>query len=125
MNTQEVAKVLTVIASVDDRFDPDSARLTVWDNILDSDMTYSFAVETVTKHYANGTKTIMPADLNIPWRNFRDVEIRKREISLAQETKREISPETKRLIQELKTKFIATAHRSETAENAENSDSAE
>lgn len=122
MNNQEVAKVLTIIASVDDRFDPDTARLGAWANILDSDMTYSFAVEAVTKHYANGTKTIMPADLNIPWRNFRDVEIRKREISLAQETKREISPETKRLIQELKSKFVMPSY---VEENAKNEASAE
>jgi hypothetical protein len=105
MTDQEVAKLLTAIAAVDDRIDPDSARLSAWAFILDKDMTYSFALEQVRKHYAGVTKTMMPADLNLPWRNFRAKEISMREIEYAREQKRELQPKTRELIEQLKSRW--------------------
>ena len=72
MNKQEVAILLTGIASVDDRFDPDEARIEAWSAILDSDMTLEFDRLLMIKHYANNTKPVMPADFNSPWRTFRE-----------------------------------------------------
>ena len=58
MNKQEVAILLTGIASVDDRFDPDEARIEAWSAILDSDMTLEFARGLMIKHYANNVNLI-------------------------------------------------------------------
>jgi len=71
MDKLHIASLLVAIASVDDRFDPDEARVEAWTAILDPDMTLEFARGLMIKHYANNTKPIMPADFNLPWRNFR------------------------------------------------------
>lgn len=113
MNKQEVAILLTGIASVDDRIDPDDARLEAWAVILDPDMTLEFARGLMIKHYANTTKPLMPADFNQPWRNFRQVELDKQWFNQLENNKKELSDETKAIIargrEELKNKLNSRA----------------
>lgn len=77
MTESEVAVILTMIASVDDRFDPDKARVQAWSAILDEDLPFDFAKAQVISFYADKTNVIMPADLNLPWRKHRaDITLR-------------------------------------------------
>lgn len=68
MTPQEVAAVLTAIAAIDDRIDPDQMRIAMWCEVLYGDMTFEFARQTVINHYAQSRNVIMPADLNSPWK---------------------------------------------------------
>lgn len=122
MSPQDVAKLLTAIAAVDDRLDPDEARVTAWANILDSDMTYEFAIGLVKKHYGNSTKVMMPADLNLPWRNFRDQQRNIAEIEMAHDRKREISPETRKLIESLRGNLMRSVDDAISQESAESAE---
>jgi hypothetical protein len=98
MDKQQVAILLTGIASVDDRIDPDDARLEAWAAILDPDMTLEFARGLMIKHYANTTKPLMPADFNQPWRNFRQVELDKQWFNEIENDRKELTEETKAII---------------------------
>jgi hypothetical protein len=98
MNKQEVAILLTGIASVDDRIDPDDARLEAWTAILDADMTLEFARGLMIKHYANTTRPLMPADFNQPWRNFRQVQLDKQWFNEIESDRKELTDETKAII---------------------------
>lgn len=98
MNKQEVAILLTGIASVDDRIDPDEARLEAWAAILDPDMTLEFARGLMIKHYANTTRPLMPADFNAPWRTFRKVEEDKQWFNELEKQPKGLSEETKAII---------------------------
>lgn len=71
MTESEVAVILTMIASVDDRFDPDKARVQAWGAILDDDLPFDFAKKQVISFYAEKTNVIMPADFNLAWRKHR------------------------------------------------------
>lgn len=68
MDAREVAAILTAIAAVDDRIDPDSPRVAMWVETLDSTMPFQFAKERVIKHYASSRNVMMPVDLNEPWK---------------------------------------------------------
>lgn len=113
MDKQQVAILLAGIASVDDRIDPDDARLEAWTAILDPDMTLEFARGLMIKHYANTTRPLMPADFNQPWRNFRQVELDKQWFNELENNKKELSEETKAIIakgrEELKNKLNSRA----------------
>lgn len=113
MDKQQVAILLAGIASVDDRIDPDEARLEAWAAILDPDMTLEFARGLMIKHYANTTRPLMPADFNQPWRNFRQVELDKQWFNELENNKKELSEETKAIIakgrEELKNKLNSRA----------------
>lgn len=113
MDKQQVAILLAGIASVDDRIDPDDARLEAWTAILDPDMTLEFARGLMIKHYANTTRPLMPADFNQPWRNFRQVELDKQWFNELENNKKELSEETKAIIakgrEELKNKINSKA----------------
>jgi len=86
------------IASVDDRFDPDEARVEAWTAILDPDMTLEFARGLMIKHYANNTKPIMPADFNLPWRNFRKEQDDKQWFAEFKNNKKELTDTTRAII---------------------------
>ena len=123
MNKQEVAILLTGIASVDDRFDPDEARIEAWSAILDSDMTLEFARGLMIKHYANNVKPVMPADFNSPWRTFRERNKDQQWFNELENSKKELSLETKALIakgrEELNKAINRHAIENPSAENAE------
>lgn len=74
VNRQEVATMLTMIAAVDDRFDPDQPRIAMWTECLDADMDAKFAKEFVVKHYAEQKTVVMPSDVNASWRTFKQRE---------------------------------------------------
>ena len=113
MDKQQVAILLAGIASVDDRIDPDDARLEAWTAILDADMTLEFARGLMIKHYANTTRPLMPADFNQPWRNFRQVELDKQWFNEIENDRKELTEETKAIIargrEELKNKLNSRA----------------
>lgn len=76
MNPTEAATVLAVAGAYDSRLTPPSAddakmRSLAWSSALDSDMPVDWARQSVTRHYAESTKSIMPADLNTAWRKER------------------------------------------------------
>lgn len=68
MNAREVAMLLTGIAAIDDRVDPDMPRVAMWVEVLDDSMPFEFAKSQVVKHYGSQKSVVMPADLNMPWR---------------------------------------------------------
>jgi hypothetical protein len=117
MNKQEVAILLTGIASVDDRFDPDEARIEAWSAILDNDMTLEFARLLMIKHYANNTKPVMPADFNSPWRTFRERNKDQQWFVQIENQRKELTPEIKDIIQKGKAELLAKRYK-EASENA-------
>jgi hypothetical protein len=98
MDKLHIASLLVAIASVDDRFDPDEARVEAWTAILDPDMTLEFARGLMIKHYANNTKPIMPADFNLPWRNFRKEQDDKQWFAEFKNNKKELTDTTRAII---------------------------
>lgn len=124
MEKQQVAILLTAIAAVDDRIDPDEARIEAWTAILDSDMTLEFARGLMIKHYANTTKPIMPADFNSPWRTFRERMADKEWFAELEYKRTELPSELKQLLQQTRAK-IGLKVDNEKTENqvAENQDS--
>jgi len=117
MTKQEVAILLTGIASVDDRFDPDEARVEAWAAILDSDMTLEFARSLMIKHYANNTKPVMPADFNSPWRTFRERNKDQQWFTEIENVKIGLSPEVKDIIEKGRAELLAKRYK-EASENA-------
>ena len=113
MDKLHIASLLVAIASVDDRFDPDEARVEAWTAILDPDMTLEFARGLMIKHYANNTKPIMPADFNHPWRNFRKEQEDKQWFIELENNKKELTETTKAIIakgrEELRNKMHSKA----------------
>lgn len=71
MTPQEVALLLTAAASVDDRIDPDEARVAAWSAMLLPDMPFVDAREFLVAHYRDRRDIVMPADLNTRWRSRR------------------------------------------------------
>lgn len=98
MDKLHIASLLVAIASVDDRFDPDEARVEAWTAILDPDMTLEFARGLMIKHYANNTKPIMPADFNLPWKNFRKEQDDKQWFAEVKNNKKELTDTTRAII---------------------------
>lgn len=105
MDKKEIALLLTAIAAVDDRIDPDEPRIEAWTAILDKDMPLEFARDLMIKHYANTTKPMMPADFNSPWRNFRERSFDRQWFEELDLRKSELSPEIKELIASSKEKL--------------------
>lgn len=117
MNKQEVAILLTGIASVDDRFDPDEARIEAWSAILDSDMTLEFARGLMIKHYANNVKPVMPADFNSPWRTFRERNKDAQWFNQIENKKMEVTPAIQAIIDKGREELAAKRYK-EDAESA-------
>jgi len=117
MNKQEVAILLTGIASVDDRFDPDEARIEAWSAILDSDMTLEFARGLMIKHYANNVKPVMPADFNSPWRTFRERNKDAQWFNQIENKKMEVTPEIQNIINKGREELAAKRYK-EASESA-------
>jgi len=111
MNKQEVAILLTGIASVDDRFDPDEARVEAWAAILDSDMTLEFARLLMIRHYANNTKPVMPADFNSPWRTFSERNKDQQWFEQILNQRKELTPEMRAVIEKGKAELLAKIHK--------------
>ena len=111
MNKQEVAILLTGIASVDDRFDPDEARVEAWAAILDSDMTLEFARGLMIKHYANNVKPVMPADFNSPWRTFRERTKDQTWFGQIENNKIQITPEIQNIINKGREELLAKRYK--------------
>jgi len=110
MNKQEVAILLAGIASVDDRIDPDNARLEAWVAILDTDMTLEFARGLMIKHYSNTNKPLMPADFNHPWRNFRKEQEDKQWFIELENNKKELTETTKAIIAKGREELLNKVH---------------
>lgn len=98
--------MLGAIMQVDDRITVDQFRVAAWVEILDSDITYDFAIEEVKSHYGQDTVMMMPAHINKAWRGLRKKE-RERETMrvLTASVKVDRSPEVELEIQELKRKL--------------------
>lgn len=67
MTPQEVAALLTAAAAVDDRIDPDAARVQAWHAILLPDCPFEFARDALVEHYRERRDCLMPADVNVRW----------------------------------------------------------
>lgn len=76
MTPADAARVLAIAAALDPRMrapgpEEAAARAVTWAEALDTDMPGAFAGRAVTAHYAEDSRTIMPADLNRGWRAHR------------------------------------------------------
>jgi hypothetical protein len=73
MNRAEVLQILVMASVIDPRVSrrtdaEKSAMADAWCAILDQEMPFAFAVDTLKKHYQNKTEVLMPADLSVPWK---------------------------------------------------------
>jgi hypothetical protein len=69
----EVLQLLAMASVIDPRVSrrtdgEKSAMADAWCGILDDQMPFAYAVETLKKHYQNKSDVIMPADLSVPWK---------------------------------------------------------
>lgn len=69
----EILQLLAMASVIDPRVSrrtdaEKSAMADAWCGILDSEMPFAYAVESLKKHYQNKSEVIMPADLSIPWK---------------------------------------------------------
>jgi hypothetical protein len=67
----EIAKILTVAKSLDDRVTIDEPRIVAWQLALIPEVTYEFALEALGSHYSRSEKALMPVHINDPWRAHR------------------------------------------------------
>jgi hypothetical protein len=67
MNITEVAVMLTFIASLDGRIQPDEATVIAWSNVLDSQMETTWASGYVKNHYGKTGDMVIPSALNKAW----------------------------------------------------------
>jgi len=67
----EVALLLTMTKSFDDRVSVDEARVEAWHAALHFSMDFDTAKQLVIDHYAERTNALMPAHLNEAWRTVR------------------------------------------------------
>ena len=73
MNRAEVLQLLAMASVIDPRVSrrtdaEKSAMADAWCGILDAEMPFAFAVESLKKHYQNKSEVIMPADVSVPWK---------------------------------------------------------
>ncbi len=73
MTPREAASLLAIAGAYDQRLTPPSqedakARAVAWSAALDTDMPVEWARQQVTRHYAERTTVLMPADINTAWR---------------------------------------------------------
>jgi hypothetical protein len=73
MQTNEVAKLLVFINSIDARVVPEDSKIMAWDKVLNPHMPYDMAVEYASTHYRNSKDSIMPSDINLMHRNARNI----------------------------------------------------
>lgn len=71
MQTNEVAKLLVFINSIDARVVLEDSKIMAWDKVLNPHMPYDMAVEYASTHYRNSKDSIMPSDINLMHRNAR------------------------------------------------------
>ena len=71
MKRSDLARLLTMVKSIDDRISVDEARVYAWELVLDSDLTFDFGVEALKRHYSVSNERIMPSHLNVPWRAYK------------------------------------------------------
>ena len=71
MKKSEIAKILTVAKSLDDRVTIDEPRIVAWQLALIPDVTFEFALEALGRHYSRSEKALMPVHINDPWRAYR------------------------------------------------------
>jgi hypothetical protein len=79
MNPEECARLLAIAGTYDNRLTPPSkadaqARAVGWSKALDAAMPFEFAVDAIIHHYANQIVGLMPAHLNLEWRQHRKAE---------------------------------------------------
>lgn len=92
MTPREAASLLAIAGAYDQRLTPPSqedakARAVAWSAALDQDMPVEWARTQVTRHYAEKTTVLMPADMNTAWRvQRRDIQRK----ALQEERRREI-----------------------------------
>lgn len=107
MNYQETERLLGAIMQVDDRITVDKFRVAAWQEILDEDITYDFAIKVVKDHYGAETKAMMPAHVNQAWRSIRKAEReREKTRALSGSVRVDRSPEVELEIEELKRKLL-------------------
>jgi hypothetical protein len=68
----EIAKILTVAKSLDDRVTIDEPRIVAWQLALIPEVTYEFALEALGRHYSRSERPVMPVHINDPWRAYRN-----------------------------------------------------
>jgi len=73
MQTNEVAKLLVFINSIDARVVPEDSKIMAWDKVLNPHMPYDMALEYASTHYKNSKDSIMPSDINLMHRNARNI----------------------------------------------------
>jgi len=76
MNLQEVLVILAMASTFDARLtagdDEDKLnRAKAWNAALDRDLTFECGKEYVIGHYSDYKTSIMPADINLRWRQFK------------------------------------------------------
>ena len=77
MTKDEIAKLLVIAMGIDARLNAADqnafiAKVEGWSLALSNSMTFEFARDSVGKHYANSTDSLMPANLNALWKSERD-----------------------------------------------------
>ena len=80
MKQQEVFALITKIAAIDPRFvAADEMKIRekamAWSDTLLASMPFRWALDEVSRFYGREVRTIMPADLNLPWRSVRADEL--------------------------------------------------
>jgi len=73
MQTNEVAKLLVFINSIDARVVPEDSKIMAWDKVLNPHMPYDMALEYASTYYKNSKDSIMPSDINLMHRNARNI----------------------------------------------------
>lgn len=97
MKKSEIAKILTVAKSLDDRVTIDEPRIVAWQLTLVPEITYEFALEALGRHYSRSEKALMPVHINDPWRAYRaDLHARNNVLELGN---RHTTPPTENYIQ--------------------------
>ena len=72
MKKSEIAKILTVAKSLDDRLTVDEPRIVAWQLSLIPEVPYEFALEALGRHYSRSDRVVMPVHINDPWRAHRN-----------------------------------------------------
>ena len=78
MKRSELARLLTMAKSLDDRVSVDEARVYAWELALAPDLPFEIAVQALGKHYSASDKAVMPVYLNDFWKAYKRSEAEKR-----------------------------------------------
>jgi hypothetical protein len=71
MEVNEVARLIAYCYSLDARVGLGDEKVVAWSKALNQHMPYDLGIEFATKHYSNSKDVIMPADINLMFRNMK------------------------------------------------------